>query len=169
MRAKVTVAERVTVLFLGLSIVSYTGEYGILIILGTLRGHGSCGWSDYSRGATTHMKSPNSSILALATGIIGSLLISGCYTQLAITSDEPEETAASEPTSIYQPAPTAIAFESAIIFPVTIQNYPSPVAITSSPGPVAQPQSTSGYRETGNQRSAPSSTSRTGGSTRSAR
>lgn len=115
------------------------------------------------------MKPLESSLLALAMGIFGSLLISGCYTQLAITSDEPAEADHPEPTSIYQPPPTAVVLEGRIFLPVEIQNSPLPVAATASSGSAARPQSTSEHRETGNQRTASSSTTRTGGLTRSGR
>jgi len=99
------------------------------------------------------MKTIKSCTLLSAVVILGGLLSSGCYTQLALNDDEPEAVVDPQPIEIIQPPPTVIIIEP-VFFPAPPPYYAPPVVGTSFPSSAgSQPQSKPKSRDFGNQRS----------------
>jgi ABC-type Fe3+-hydroxamate transport system substrate-binding protein len=106
--------------------------------------------------------------------LLVSVLIAGCYTQLAITDDEPETVPVPQATEIVEPPPVVVVMEPILEIPPP-PYFPPPAVVVPAPAPVAQPQPEASRREIGNHRSGSSesksgsSDARTSGSTRNGR
>ncbi|HUI65101.1 MAG TPA: hypothetical protein VL126_09680 [Bacteroidota bacterium] len=97
-------------------------------------------------------------LLALfsAMAIGGSLVLSGCYTQFEVSSDDNPEEVAAETTATYQPPPAAdISYNPVYVVGAPVSFFP--VGGSSAPAPSSNSQPPVAKREVGNQRSAPSS------------
>lgn len=110
------------------------------------------------------MKPVRSLLVASTAVILASALLGGCYTQLALNSDESEAVADTQSTEISQPLPTAIIVEPVYI-PVAPPLSPLPVARSSDHGASVQPASQPSQRDIGNQRTGSSSGQENSGST----
>jgi len=77
------------------------------------------------------------------------MLVSGCYTQLALNNDEAEATIVSEPVIMEQPYPVAMVIEP-IFVPIAPPYYPPPAVGVSAPSPAVQPDHAA--RDVGNRR-----------------
>jgi len=104
--------------------------------------------------------------LALAAAMI----LGGCYTQLAITNDEPAPLADTPSTEVIQPGPTVVIIEPVLV-PIAPPYVPLPVGGVSIPAPPAQsPSRDIGNHRTDSDRSGTGgSDTRTTGSTRGGR
>ncbi len=100
---------------------------------------------------------PFRNTFGLLVVVLGSALLGGCYTQLALNDDEPDSTAASQLVAVPEPAPTII-----VMPPLYEQPWVSPPSVTVAPPPAPESQT----RDIGNQRSSPAQTGSTGTDTR---
>ncbi len=101
--------------------------------------------------------------LVLAAGIIlGSSLLGGCYTQLALNDDEPAAMVDPQSTEIIQPLPAVILIIEPVVYPIPPPYYPPLAVGTSSPSTGSQPQSEAPNRNFGNQRSSSNRSDPTG-------
>jgi len=98
-------------------------------------------------------------LLALFSAMVisGSLILSGCYTQFEVSSDDNPEEVVAETTATYQPPPASDIYYAAPLFVVGGPVSFSPVSGSTAPAPASNSQPPVAKRETGNQRSAPSS------------
>ena len=92
------------------------------------------------------MKTPRLSLVVLVAMLFG-----GCYTQLAVTRDEPESVVDAQQAEIIQPLPTVIVVVP-ILNSVPPPYYPFPVVGIPAPGSVTQGQAESPKRDFGNTR-----------------
>ena len=91
---------------------------------------------------------------------LAAMVLSGCYTQFALTRDEPEAVADTEQVDMLQSTPTAIIVEP-VQNPGPPPYYEPPFVGAPSPGPVAQTPPESSKRDIGNTRSGSGSSSDT--------
>ena len=89
--------------------------------------------------------------LGLFLVVLVAMLLGGCYTQLAVTRDEPEDVVYTPNVEIVQPPPTVIVVEP-ILIPVPPPYYPPPVVGVVSSGAVTQGRPESPQRDFGNKR-----------------
>lgn len=108
-----------------------------------------------------------------SAAVLGAVLFSGCYTQLALNTDDSEGIPDSDAIEVVQPAPVGVIVEP-IYVPVQPPPVRLPVATTSGSQPQAPPQPS--IREIGSQRTGSASSQgnsgssgRTNGSTRGGR
>ena len=80
------------------------------------------------------------------------MVLSGCYTQFAVTRDEPEAVADTEQVEAYQPPPTVIIVEP-VFNPDPPPYYAPPHVGVPSQGSVVQTPPESTKRDIGNTRS----------------
>ncbi len=114
--------------------------------------------------------------LGLGTAmVLGSMLLTGCYTQLALNNDEPDATVDTQAAEIIEPPPTAVIVEPVYV-PIRPPIFRPPIAATSAPGTVSEPSPQPTHRDIGNERTGssprqenPGSPARTNGSTRGGR
>jgi hypothetical protein len=114
--------------------------------------------------------------LAWSVMILGSSLLGGCYTQLALNDEEPAVVIDTHSSVTVLPPPLVISVEPFVV-PILPSYDPSPGFEISASEAGAHPQSESARRSIGNQRSdsgrsessGPSSTTRTVGSARGQR
>lgn len=102
------------------------------------------------------MKPIRSLLVVPVTVALGAMLVSGCYTQLALNNDDSEAVADSEWTEVVQPPPTAI-FVEPIYVPIRPSFAPLPVATRSGSGTGTQTSPQPSQRDIGSQRSGSSS------------
>jgi len=122
------------------------------------------------------MKTIKSCLVLSVVMILGSMLLGGCYTQLALNDDESAGVVDPQSPVTILPPPILIIVEPVVV-PIWPSYDPSPGVGISAPGAGTQPQSELARRDFGNQRSGsgrsePSgsgSTTRTTGSTRGGR
>ncbi len=100
--------------------------------------------------------------LVLSAGIIlGSSLLGGCYTQLALNEDEVTAVVDNQSPEIIQPLPAVILIKEPVVYPPP--PYYPPLAVgTSTPSTGSQPQSEAPNRNFGNQRSSSNRSDPTG-------
>lgn len=121
-----------------------------------------------------HMKTSLSHLVLTTAVILGSILLTSCYTELALNNDEPDAAVDTQATEIIEPPPTAVIVEPVYV-PIRPPVFRPPVAATPAPGVATQPSPQPSHRDIGNQRTGSSSaqegpgTVRTSGSTRGGR
>ena len=117
---------------------------------------------------------PMTSYALLASVLFfSSLLLTGCYTQLAIGTDDPEGIDEPLASDIAQPPPPIYIYEPVPIYPVAAPPtfWPSPAVsspVVTSPAVGVQPVAQPARRETGSTRTSSSDT-RSSGNTRRGR
>ena len=89
---------------------------------------------------------------------LAAMVLSGCYTQFAVTRDEPEAVADTEQVDMLQPPPTAIIVEP-VYNPEPPPYYALPFVGVPSQGSVVQTPPESPKRDIGNTRSGSGSSS----------
>ena len=114
-----------------------------------------------SMKGSNDMKTFESYLVLSAVMILGSLLMSGCYTQLALNEDEAAAVVDNQSPEIIQPPPIIIIIEP-VAYPVPTPYYPPPAVGTSTPSTGSQPQSEAPNRNFGNQRSSSNRSDPTG-------
>jgi hypothetical protein len=119
-------------------------------------------------------KGPTMKTPGLLLVVLAAMLLSGCYTQLALNSDEPEPVAEAQSPEIIQPPPVVIIWEP-VFNPDPPSYYPPPLAGAAAPAPAIPQKPDSPTRDIGNHRpdsgrsEATDSGTRTTGSTRGGR
>jgi hypothetical protein len=100
------------------------------------------------------MKKISSTLMPIAIVLLGPLLGSGCYTQLALNDDEPDGIDEPQPVVVVAPPPVVIVPPPILVGPLPDPSpvIPVPVIGTSSSFTVSQAPSGSDRRDIGNHR-----------------